>query len=130
MRGGRRRASSFTRSRPRSRSAAALGVGLAAGLVNGLLRDAAAHSVADRHARDGVGGDRARRSRITGGVAFVGRWDPAFLALGRGSVLGVPALILWTAAVALVALFVLKQTRLGLHLVFTGEAEEAARLAA
>ena len=35
---------------------------------------------------------------VTGGVAFVGRWDPAFLALGRGSVLGIPALILWTAA--------------------------------
>jgi ribose transport system permease protein len=44
-------------------------------------------------------------------------------------VLGIPALILWTAIVALLALFVLKQTRLGMHLVFTGEAEEAARLA-
>ena len=34
---------------------------------------------------------------VTGGVTFVGRWDPAFLALGRGSLLGVPVLILWTA---------------------------------
>ena len=67
---------------------------------------------------------------ITGGIAFVGRWDPAFLALGRGSVLGVPALILWTAGDrASSSQFVLKQTRLGLHLVFTGEADEAARLA-
>jgi hypothetical protein len=44
---------------------------------------------------------------------FVGRWDPAFLALGRGSRLGVPVLILWTAGVALAALFLLKHTRLG-----------------
>jgi ribose transport system permease protein len=65
---------------------------------------------------------------ITGGVAFVGRWNPDFLALGRGSLLGIPALILWTAAAALLALFLLKHTRLGFHMVFTGEADEAARL--
>ena len=65
---------------------------------------------------------------VTGGVAFVGRWDPSFLALGRGSVLGVPALIVWTAAATLFAAFLLKHTRLGLHMVFTGEADEAARL--
>ena len=108
--------------------AAALGVGLVAGLVNGLLVTrlripSLIATLAMASVATGIA------FAITGGVAFVGRWDPAFLALGRGSVMGIPALILWTAAVALVALFVLKQTRLGMHLVFTGEAEEAARLA-
>ena len=108
--------------------AAALGVGLAAGVVNGLLVTALRiPSLIATLAMASVATGIA--FAITGGVAFVGRWDPAFLALGRGSVLGIPALILWTAAVAIVVQFVLKQTRLGLHLVFTGEADEAARLA-
>ncbi len=108
--------------------AAALGVGLVAGVVNGLLvTRLRIPSLIATLAMASVATGTA--FGITGGVAFVGRWDPAFLELGRGSVLGIPALILWTAAVALVALFVLKQTRLGMHLVFTGEADEAARLA-
>jgi ribose transport system permease protein len=107
---------------------AALGVGLAAGLLNGVLvTRLRIPSLIATLAMASVATGTA--FGITGGVAFVGRWDPAFLALGRGSVLGIPALILWTAAVALLALFVLKQTRLGMHLVITGEAEEAARLA-
>jgi len=65
----------------------------------------------------------------TGGVAFVGRWDPRFLALGRGSILGIPALVLWTVLAAGIVQFMLKSTRLGLRLVFVGEADEAARLA-
>jgi len=108
--------------------AAALAVGLVAGLVNGaLVTRLRIPSLIATLAMASVATGTA--FAITGGVAFVGRWDPAFLALGRGSVAGIPALILWTAAVALLALFVLKQTRLGLHLVFTGEAYEAARLA-
>ena len=108
--------------------AAALGVGLFAGLLNGVLvTRVRIPSLIATLAMASVATGTA--FGITGGVAFVGRWDPAFLALGRGSVLGIPALILWTAAVALVAQFVLKHTRLGLHLVFTGEADEAARLA-
>ena len=108
--------------------AAALGVGLLAGIVNGLLvTRLRIPSLIATLAMASVATGTA--FGITGGVAFVGRWDPAFLALGRGSVAGVPALILWTAAVALEVLFVLKQTRLGMHLVFTGEADEAARLA-
>ena len=107
---------------------AAVAVGLFAGVVNGLLVTALRiPSLIATLAMAAVATGTA--FAITGGVAFVGRWDPAFLALGRGSVLGIPALILWTAAVALVVQFVLKQTRLGLHLVFTGEADEAARLA-
>lgn len=108
--------------------AAALATGLAAGIVNGLLVTRLnIPSLIATLAMASVATGAA--FGITGGVAFVGRWDPAFLALGRGSVGGVPALILWTAAVALVAQFVLKGTRLGMHLVFTGEADEAARLA-
>lgn len=113
---------------PAAAVAGGLGVGLAAGLLNGqlvtrlkipsLIATLATASVAT-----GLG------FAVTGGVAFMGRWDPGFLALGRGHVLGIPVLILWTVSVALVALFVLKQTRVGLHLVFTGEADEAARLA-
>lgn len=106
----------------------AIAVGVFAGAVNGLLVTALRiPSLIATLAMAAVATGTA--FAITGGVAFVGRWDPAFLALGRGSVLGIPALILWTAAVALAVQFVLKQTRLGMHLVFTGEADEAARLA-
>jgi ribose transport system permease protein len=113
---------------PAAAAAAGLGVGLCAGALNGLLVTrvkipSLIATLATASVATGLG------FAVTGGVAFVGRWDPGFLALGRGHVLGVPALIVWTASVALLALFVLKQTRLGLHLVFTGEAEEAARLA-
>jgi ribose transport system permease protein len=65
----------------------------------------------------------------TGGVAFVGRWDPNFLAIARGSVFGLPNLVWWTALTALVVQFLLTATRLGLRMIFVGEAEEAARLA-
>jgi len=65
----------------------------------------------------------------TQGVAFVGRWPAEFTALARGHVFGIPAPVLWAAAAALIAVFVLKQTRLGLHMTATGDADEAARLA-
>jgi len=65
----------------------------------------------------------------TQGVAFVGRWPTEFTMLARGAVLGIPAPVLWVAAAALIALFVLKETRLGLHMTAAGDAEEAARLA-
>jgi len=66
---------------------------------------------------------------ITGGVAFVGRLDSTFLALGRGRPGGVPAPVLWLLAALLLMQFFIKQTRTGTHLVCTGEAEEGARLA-
>jgi len=108
--------------------AAGLAVGLAAGAINGLLVTrlkipSLIATLATASIANGVA------FAITSGVAFVGRWDPAFLAISRGSVLGVPALILWTLGAALLVLFVLKETRLGLHMSFTGEADEAARLA-
>jgi ribose transport system permease protein len=65
---------------------------------------------------------------ITQGVAYVGRWPEAFVFLGRGKLLGIPVLAVWMILISLIALFVMKQTRLGIHMVFTGEASEAARL--
>lgn len=66
---------------------------------------------------------------ITKGVAFVGRWPADFTGLARGSLLGLPNLLWWLAAVAALAYGLVKWTRTGAHLVATGEAEEAARLA-
>jgi ribose transport system permease protein len=107
---------------------AGIAAGLAAGILNGLLvTQLKIPSLIATLATAAVANGLA--FAVTDGIAFVGRWDPAFLALGRGSVLGVPALVLWMAGTALFVLFLLKQTRLGLHLVFTGEADEAARLA-
>jgi len=65
---------------------------------------------------------------ITEGVAYVGRWPESFVFLGRGKILGIPMLALWMFLISAIALFVMKQTRLGIHMVFTGEADEAARL--
>jgi len=107
---------------------AGIAAGLAAGVLNGLLvTRLKIPSLIATLATAAVANGLA--FAITGGVAFVGRWDPSFLALGRGSVFGVPALVLWMLGTALFVLFLLKQTRLGLHLAFTGEAAEAARLA-
>lgn len=66
---------------------------------------------------------------LTGGVAFVGRWPRGFTGLSRGSVAGVPALLLWAASAGLLAWWMVKRTRTGAHMTATGEAEEAARLA-
>ncbi len=66
---------------------------------------------------------------ITGGVAFVGRWPESFLALSRGKLAGVPVLIFFMAVVVALAWFVSKKTRLGVHMLATGEATEAAHRA-
>ncbi len=66
---------------------------------------------------------------LTEGVAWVGRWDKSFLWLGRGDLAGVPVLVVWMVIAALVALFVMRQTRFGVWLTATGQADEAARLA-
>jgi ribose transport system permease protein len=65
---------------------------------------------------------------ITQGIAFTGRWPTGFTGLARGSILGVPNLVLWMALVALLAWGLLSWTRTGAHMIATGEAEEAARL--
>jgi ribose transport system permease protein len=66
---------------------------------------------------------------MTQGVAFVGRWPVSFTGLARGSWMGAPNLVWWLSGVALAAFLLVKWTRLGAHMVATGEAEEAARLA-
>ena len=66
---------------------------------------------------------------ITQGVAFVGKWPTDFTAIARGSLLGVPHLILWLVGVSAYAWILLNKTRTGAHMTATGEAEEAARLA-
>lgn len=66
---------------------------------------------------------------ITQGVAFVGRWPVGFTGLARGSSFGIPNLVLWMAGATLFAYGLVKWTRTGAHMVATGEADEAARLA-
>lgn len=66
---------------------------------------------------------------ITQGVAFVGRWPVSFTGLARGTSFGIPNLVLWMAGVTLFAYGLVKWTRTGAHMVATGEADEAARLA-
>jgi ribose transport system permease protein len=65
---------------------------------------------------------------ITDGVAYVGRWSERFLFLGRGKLFGCPMLVVWMIGITAISLFVMKRTRLGIHMIFTGEAVEAARL--
>lgn len=66
---------------------------------------------------------------ITQGVAFVGRWPVSFTGLARGKTLGIPNLVLWLSAVTFLAFGLVKWTRTGAHMLATGEADEAARLA-
>ncbi len=66
---------------------------------------------------------------ITQGIAFVGRWPVSFTGLARGTSFGIPNLVLWMTAVTLFAYGLVKWTRTGAHMVATGEADEAARLA-
>ena len=66
---------------------------------------------------------------ITKGVSFVGRWDAAFLALARGKVAGIPNLALFMAGVVALGCIFTRHTRLGIQMIATGEAEEAARRA-
>ncbi len=108
--------------------AAGVSVGLAAGLLNGILvtwvkvpsliATLATASIANGFA-----------FMITQGVAFVGAWNADFLWIGRGSVAGVPILIVWMALLALAAWFLLKFTPTGLRMLTVGQADEAARLA-
>ena len=66
---------------------------------------------------------------ITQGVSFVGRWPATFTDLARGSLLGVPNLIALLAVIILSTYVLLKWTRTGAHMIATGEADAAARLA-
>ena len=66
---------------------------------------------------------------ITQGVAFVGRWPVEFTGLARGVSASVPNLVLWMAGVTAAAYLLVNWTITGAHMVVTGEADEAARLA-
>jgi ribose transport system permease protein len=66
---------------------------------------------------------------LTGGVAYVGRWDPRFLFLAKGTVLGVPVLVIVTLAVLALSMLVSEAMRVGVHMRATGEAPESARRA-
>jgi ribose transport system permease protein len=66
---------------------------------------------------------------ITQGVAFTGRWPVSFTGLARGYSFGLPNLVLWMTGATLFAWVLVKWTRTGAHMVATGEADEAARLA-
>ena len=108
--------------------AAGLGVGLFLGAVNGwgvtLLR------VPSLIMTLGVAAiARGAAFMITQGVAFVGRWPADFTGLARGVTAGVPNLVLWMAGVTGLAFLLVNWTVTGAHMVVTGEADEAARLA-
>ncbi len=64
---------------------------------------------------------------ITGGVAFVGRWDPDFLFIARGKLGSIPLLVILMLILVVVAYVFSTQSKPGVHLQSTGENEEAAR---
>jgi ribose transport system permease protein len=113
---------------PASAVALALAVGLMIGVVNGfavtvlkvpsLIATLGAAAIA-----------KGLAFAITQGVSFVGRWPVEFTGLARGVTLGIPNLLLFFAGVALFASVLLNWTRTGAHMIATGEADEAARLA-
>ncbi|MBS7706849.1 ABC transporter permease [Chelatococcus asaccharovorans] len=113
---------------PLAAVAAALAVGAALGAINGygvtrlrvpsLIMTLGTAAVA-----------KGLAFMITQGVAFVGRWPVGFTGLARGTTFGLPNLVLWLAGVSLFAYGLVKWTRTGAHMVATGEADEAARLA-
>lgn len=108
--------------------AAGLAVGVACGAANGIA--VTVLKVPSLIATLGVAAIAKGLSfMLTQGVAFVGRWPTSFTGLARGTSFGVPNLVLWLAATALAAWLLVKWTRTGAHLVVTGEADEAARLA-
>ena len=107
---------------------AGLAIGAASGFVNGLLVTALrVPSLIATLGSSSIAGGLA--FMITGGVAFVGRWDSTFLAISRGRFLGIPILIFVMFFLVLLAWFITKKTKLGVHMLATGEAREAAHRA-
>lgn len=109
-------------------AAAGIGMGVAAGFLNGFLVTVLkVPSLISTLGTASIANGLA--FMITGGVAFVGRWDPGFLYLGRGKIGPVPVIILFTLIIFLAAIILSTQTRTGVHMQATGENEEAARRA-
>jgi len=108
--------------------AAGFGTGLACGMANGIA--VTVLRVPSLIATLGVAAiAKGLGFMMTQGVAFVGRWPVSFTGLARGTLFGVPNLVWWLIAVAFAAWVLVKWTRTGAHMVATGEADEAARLA-
>lgn len=106
--------------------AAGIACGIAAGLLNGfLVTILKVPSLISTLGTASIANGLA--FMITGGVAFVGRWDANFLFLGRGKLGVVPVIILFTLVILAAALILSTQTRTGVHIQATGENEEAAR---
>jgi ribose transport system permease protein len=108
--------------------AAALALGLAAGAWNGfgvtrLKIPSLIMTLGTAAVAKGLG------YMITQGVAFVGRWPTGFTGLARGTLGGVPYLLIWMGIAGLAAWVLVRWTRTGAHMTATGEAEEAARRA-
>lgn len=106
---------------------AGLSVGILFGLANGLLVTklkipSLITTLATATIANGVA------FMLTGGVAYVGKLPDPFLFLGRGKLFGVSILIFWMGIAILFAQFFIKQTRIGVRMVCTGESEDAARL--
>lgn len=107
--------------------AAGLAVGALAGVANGLA--VTVLNVPSLIATLGMAAvAKGLGFMITQGVAFVGRWPESFTGLARGSIAGIPILILWLAVVVGLAVFLVKATRTGAHMTATGDAADAARL--
>jgi ribose transport system permease protein len=105
-----------------------LSVGVLFGLLNGLLVTklkipSLIATLATATIANGVA------FMLTKGVAYVGKLADGFLFLGRGTFVGVPMLVIWMGLAVVLAQFFVKQTRTGMHMVCTGESEDAARLA-
>jgi ribose transport system permease protein len=66
---------------------------------------------------------------ISGDQQLVGAFSQSFLNLGQSDVLGIPIVVYYLAAIALVLWFVLEYTPFGRYLFATGGNKEAARLA-
>ena len=107
-------------------AAAGITLGILAGLLNGILVTfLKVPSLIATLGTSSVANGLA--FMLTGGVAFVGRWDPNFLFIARGKLGVVPVLVILMLVVVAVALFFSTQTKTGVHLQATGENEEAAR---
>jgi ribose transport system permease protein len=107
--------------------AAGLAAGLACGLTNGLV--VTRLRVPSLIATLGMAAiARGLAFFLTDGVAYTGRWPTAFTWFGRGTVLGVPVLVIAMTVCLLATLFLIKWTRTGARMTATGQADEAARL--
>ena len=104
-----------------------IAIGILFGLINGLLVTrlkipSLITTLATATIANGVA------FMLTGGVAYVGKLPDFFLFFGRGKVFGISVLIVWMGLAVVISQFFIKQTRTGMHMLSTGESENAARL--